>query len=160
MMSPLFPDTRLITDIITYIQSNISLIIAVSVDIGRLREMARLLRESTDWQCVDVGESLSDWLHAQNLPPTPRLLRTGLRTVLETTNRKPVICNGIDLLFEPTLSLDPPGLFVQFAKTTPLVIFWPGAYSSNRLTYAVPEHAHYRVWQKSALQDARIVTLD
>jgi hypothetical protein len=68
-----------------------------------------------------------------------------------------VLCTHIDLLFTPALQLDPLMLFRHLGKTAPLVVCWPGEYHDDVLSYAVPEHAHYRTWRHP---DALIVTLD
>lgn len=58
----------------------------------------------------------------------------------------PVLCSGIDLLFEPRLKLDPLKLFQKVSQYTPLVVCWPGSYDKGKLAYAVPYHHHYREW--------------
>jgi hypothetical protein len=69
----------------------------------------------------------------------------------------PVLCTEIDLLFEPSLELDPLPLLVDISRATRLVIAWPGSYVGGVLAYAAPEHAHYRTWRQPP---AHIVHLD
>ena len=60
----------------------------------------------------------------------------------------PVLCTEIDLLFEPSLGLDPLALFRQVSRETALVVAWPGGWDGGGLTYATPEYGHYRAWER------------
>jgi hypothetical protein len=60
-----------------------------------------------------------------------------------------VLYTDIDLLFEPTLELDPLRLMRDVSRQTRLVVTWPGSYLDNVLSYAVPGHDHYRIWRRS-----------
>jgi hypothetical protein len=60
----------------------------------------------------------------------------------------PVLCTETDLLFEPTLKLNPLSLLRDASRVTRLVVSWPGIYQSDVLAYAAPEHSHYRTWRK------------
>ena len=64
----------------------------------------------------------------------------------------PVSCTDIDLLFEPTLELDPLGLLRDVSRVTRLVVAWPGSYADDVLAYAVPDHSHYRTWRKPGVR--------
>ncbi|MHB8806017.1 MAG: BREX-3 system P-loop-containing protein BrxF [Anaerolineaceae bacterium] len=59
----------------------------------------------------------------------------------------PILCTCPDLLFDPSLEIDPYALFRQAARGIRLIVLWPGEYSSNTLSYAVPEHHHFRTWK-------------
>jgi len=61
----------------------------------------------------------------------------------------PVLCTNPDLLFDPSLEIDALALFRQAARIVALIVMWPGEYSSNSLSYAIPEHHHYRTWKVS-----------
>jgi hypothetical protein len=54
----------------------------------------------------------------------------------------------MDVLFEPSLELDPLALLRQLARVTPVVAAWPGSTGASLLTYGVPEHAHHRTWSE------------
>ncbi|MCP4537842.1 MAG: BREX-3 system P-loop-containing protein BrxF [Chloroflexi bacterium] len=59
----------------------------------------------------------------------------------------PVLCTETDLLFEPTLKLDPLRLMRDASKVIRLVVAWSGSYTEDVLAYAVPKHGHYRTWR-------------
>jgi hypothetical protein len=61
----------------------------------------------------------------------------------------PVLCTCPDLLFDPSLEIDPLTLFRQAARISRLIVMWPGEYSANTLSYAVAEHHHFRSWKVS-----------
>ena len=71
----------------------------------------------------------------------------------------PVLCTDIDLLFDPSLKLNPLQLFLSCSKQTTLVIAWPGSYLDNTVAYAVPEHAHFRTWKQPDLCDYCVAQL-
>jgi hypothetical protein len=71
----------------------------------------------------------------------------------------PLLCTGIDLLFEPSLKLNPLHIFLDASRTTSLVIAWPGTCEEGKLTYAVPSHAHNRTWPTADLCDYCIVPI-
>lgn len=56
-------------------------------------------------------------------------------------------CSQIDLLFEPCFQLDPLALFKKASRNNKLLVLWPGDVTQNTLSYAVPEHRHYRTWR-------------
>lgn len=62
----------------------------------------------------------------------------------------------ISLLFEPSLALDPLALLQRLSEHRRLVVYWPGTWDGHTLTYAVPEHSHFRTWHEPR---ARIVQL-
>jgi hypothetical protein len=69
-----------------------------------------------------------------------------LKDVLANAVPIPSALSYIDILFEPSLELDPLALFRQLSRVTPIVVAWPGMVSSSGLSYAMPEHANYRLW--------------
>jgi hypothetical protein len=53
-----------------------------------------------------------------------------------------------DLLFEPSLGIDPLRLFEQLSNYRTVVIAWPGTWNGTTLCYAETVHRHYRCWQQ------------
>lgn len=131
------------------------LALLVTPDVVALARLAQALRAATAWEQIALGPALSAWLLAQAGPPTPRLLRQGVQVCLAGQDA-PTICTDIDLLFEPTLQLDPLALLRQQSQRRPLAVCWPGTYTAGQLAYAVPTHAHYRAWSGVAAPDVRI----
>jgi len=40
-------------------------------------------------------------------------------------------------------------LIRQVARIKHVIILWPGEYSKDTLSYAIPDHHHYKVWNIS-----------
>lgn len=66
---------------------------------------------------------------------------------VDTCERPPLVCFQIDFLFLPILNLDPLAMFRQAARRTKLSVLWPGEFTGKTLSYAVPNHKHYRAWE-------------
>ncbi|MBN1874774.1 MAG: BREX-3 system P-loop-containing protein BrxF [Anaerolineae bacterium] len=100
-----------------------------------------------DWPRLSVGRELSAVLLHEPPRARARVTARWLRARAGELGPVPVICVDLDLLFAPALDLDPLSLCCQIGRTSPLVLVWPGSYQAGTLTYAVPRHAHYRIWQ-------------
>ncbi|MEI7989190.1 MAG: BREX-3 system P-loop-containing protein BrxF [Chloroflexota bacterium] len=106
--------------------------------------------ESHPYPILNISKELSKSL--LTVSPEERA-RSTQQYFLEKTSSLhpgPVLCTHPDLLFEPTFKLDPLALFRQAASIVQLIVFWLGDFSDNTLSYAVPEHHHYRAWHISA----------
>jgi hypothetical protein len=102
---------------------------------------------SQDIQLISVGADLSTYLMIPNSVDRSRSTRQWLEDQLKGKAPGPVICADIDLLFHPSLQLDPLALFRQISRYTKLIILWPGDYKDGTLSYAHPGHNHYRSWR-------------
>ena len=96
---------------------------------------------------LQVGALLSTALLHVAPRQRPQAARRWWDAQLVSYAPEPVLCTHIDLLFTPELALDPVQLFRQLGRITPLIVCWPGRYQDQVLSYAVPEHAHYRTWR-------------
>jgi len=150
-MTQEFRREQLTADIISAIQSGTSLVLGVSGDVQKLHLVSERLCQRSTWPNFPVGTQISEKMVVQNSPCTPHLVRDSLPALPDSASA--VVVTEVDLLFEPTFNLDPASLFRQISRYTPLVVFWPGRYRNNVLSYAVPEHAHYRTWR---MQDTEI----
>ena len=70
-----------------------------------------------------------------------------LKDLLGELREKPVICSHPDLFFHPSLKIDFFTLIRQIARIKQVIILWPGEYSKDTLSYAIPEHHNYRTWK-------------
>lgn len=131
-------------------------LLLVHPDIRRLDAAVAELAAETGWPLLSVGRLLSETLLQEPMRLRPRAARLGLADLLEVHAPGTVVCTEIDLLFEPSLELDPLAAFRGASRTTRLVVAWPGSYSGGVLSYAVPEHAHFKTWRNP---DAAILVL-
>ena len=98
---------------------------------------------------LNVSKELSTSLMPVSVSERSRFSQKWLTDSLVTFPHSPVLCIFPDLLFDPSLAIDPLALFRQAARVTQLIILWPGEYSKNKLSYSIPEHHHYRTWNIS-----------
>jgi hypothetical protein len=120
----------------------------VHSDIESLEQAADSLLRRTGWPRLSIGRELSAALSAELPRDRPRAGARWLTSHLAAMAPGPVICSEIDLLFEPSLSLDALALLRAASRLTRLVVIWPGSSAENVLTYAVAEHDHYRAWRR------------
>jgi hypothetical protein len=131
-----------------FLQSNNEpLVLIVHPDIHTLDEEKKGLQTKFAWQVVSIGKILSrDMLSGQ--VSGAATVQAWLIDQVRGATSSPILLSDIDLLFEPSFKLDPLILFQRASRFTRLVVLWPGKYSIDRvLSYAVPEHQHYRTWR-------------
>lgn len=142
------------TDILK--SNNGPLVLIVHPEILALDEEKRDLQTRFDWPVVSIGKDLSrDMLSGQ--VSGAAAVQAWLIDKVRGGTSSPILISDIDLLFEPGFKLDPLILFQRASRFNRLVVLWPGTYSKDKvLSYAVPEHNHYRTWRNP---DADIVPL-
>ena len=98
---------------------------------------------------LNVSKELSNAL--MTIPTNERGLfaEEWLKNLLRELKGKTVLCSHPDLFFHPSLKIDFFTLIRQVARIKQVIILWPGEYSKDTLTYAIPDHHHYEVWKIS-----------
>lgn len=107
-----------------------------------------------DRERFSIGKMLSNYLITQEETRYSLVISKWLEDVLREKAPGPIICSDIDILFRPALDLDPLFIFRQISRFTSLIVLWPGSFKDGILSYAVPEHKHYRFWKE--VQDIEI----
>jgi len=105
----------------------------------------RTLAEQDGYPCLNLNLALSRAL----LDVLPSRLPTAIPDVLREligTSGEPLLLDNIELLFAPSLRLDPLCLLRDLSRLRPLVVAWPGLYRDGKLTYARPGHPEYRIY--------------
>lgn len=126
-------------------------------DIRCLQQINATLRDQYSWLGLSIGTALSAALRSVAPPQRAGAVYAALAQAIRPLLPGPILCTDIDLLFEPMLALDPLRLLRDTSRLAPLVVLWPGTVSAARLTYAVPQHAHYRSWSRP---DVMVVSLE
>ncbi len=121
-------------------------LLLVHPEIKRLRAAADELGESYSWPQLSIGHELSGVLLMVEPERRPRKAVRWVEWKLGGLRPGPLLCVDVDLLFEPSLQVEPLTLFRSNSRATRLVVMWPGTYRNGVLAYAVPEHADYRTW--------------
>jgi hypothetical protein len=96
---------------------------------------------------LNISKELSTSLMIVSASERSRFSQKWLIDTISTFQKSPVLCSCPDLLFDPSLIIDPLSLIRQLARIKQLIVLWPGEYSTNALSYAVPEHHHFRTWK-------------
>ena len=120
-----------------------------------LAVQAEHIQREFAWTRVSIGACLAPQL----APLTPRERTRQTARLLQAcivASATPVVCGDCDILFAPSLRLDPLTLFEHISRRTPILLLWPGTFADGVLRYAVPEHASYRTWPIPPLLFPRI----
>lgn len=119
--------------------------------IERLHVATDELLGAYGWPQLSIGRELSEALLLIEPKRRPQKVARWLENRLSDFQPGPLLCTDIDLLFEPSLKLNPMSLFQAGSRFTRLVTLWPGTHEQGTLAYAVPEHEHYRSWRNPQL---------
>lgn len=117
-------------------------------DVAVFDDVISELRQEFDWPVLDIGQALSQELLSAQTSKRSRRTQQWINGMVSEFTSSAIVCTNISLLFEPSLDLDPLAMFLRLGRNTKLIVMWPGRYQNEVLSYAVPEHSHYRVWQK------------
>ncbi|HBY95810.1 MAG TPA: BREX-3 system P-loop-containing protein BrxF [Chloroflexi bacterium] len=126
-------------------------LLLVHPSIRRLEQATDEVHTRYGWLRLCIGLELSTALLTVPPPQRPWVARQWFETRMRELAPGPLLCSEIDLLFEPTLDLDPLWLLRHCSRTTALVVVWAGSYQDGVLAYAVPGHAHYRIWRQPSV---------
>ena len=135
------------TTVTEFLVSPQTCLFLVSPDMRKLEDAANELVALYDWPRLPVGQELSEALLSESPQHRPHTANRWIKARLSEMAPGPVLCAETDLLFELTLKLDPLRLMRDASKVTRLIVAWSASYTNNVLTYAVPEHGHYRTWR-------------
>jgi Cdc6-like AAA superfamily ATPase len=114
----------------------------------RLRQLAAKLSSES----INVGLELARLLAAT--PNNKRGFSAGelLREI--TNNHKTgdlLLLDNLELLFEPSLQINPLDLIKRLAHAQPVVAVWPGELRGDRLTYADMSHPEHRDYSREGV---------
>lgn len=134
-------------------------LLLVHQEIAQLQSVRQKVIEQHGWSILSLNRLLSQ--HLLNVAPRRRPLMApkAFSQIIQENKPGPLLCNEIDLMFEPTLALAPLRLLRESSRQATLIVLWPGTYTDNILAYAVPEHAHYKFWVQPDLCDYCIIAL-
>lgn len=128
-----------------------SCLLLVHPDPAHVNRVVDDLAQERGWLDIAVGRELSVALFSVPVKDRGREARVWMRERISGVAPGPVVLTGIDVLFEPSLELEPVGLLQQMGRLSPLAAAWPGIVEGERLAYAAPEHGHYRVWNRPSI---------
>jgi len=98
---------------------------------------------------LNVSKELSSALMTVPTTERSRFAQEWMKDLLGQIKDELILCSHPDLFFHPSLKIDFFTLLRQVARIKRVIILWPGEYSRDTLSYAIPEHRHYKVWNIS-----------
>lgn len=114
----------------------------------RLRQLAAKLSSES----INVGLELASLLAAT--PNNKRGFSAG-ELLREITNDHKtgdlLLLDNLELLFEPSLQINPLDLIKRLAHAQPVVAVWPGELRGDRLTYADMSHPEHRDYSREGV---------
>jgi hypothetical protein len=99
---------------------------------------ARDLACDRGWIEIPIGRDLSAALLNVPVKQRSRHARQWLHDRLTNLAPNTVVFTGIDLLFEPSLELNPLALLRQMSRLAPVIAAWPGSVNAHGLSYGTP----------------------
>ena len=104
-------------------------------------------------QSISINKELSDALKDIPTDQRGRFTRSWLKDTIAGIQQDLIVCSNLDLLFHPSFKMDPFALICQLTRLKKIVFLWPGNYSSNILSYAIPIHYGDIVGSKNDAQN-------
>lgn len=139
----------------------VACVLLVHTDVAVLAAAGQALAQETGWPRLHAAAVLCPAL--ADLPPARRgdaalpALEGAVAGIAPV--RTPLLLEGIDLLAEPSLALDPLAVLRQLSRRRALAVLWPGSVSGAVLCYGAPDHNHYRRWPDPGLCAGCIIPL-
>lgn len=130
------------------LQSKLILLVGISAKTLLLRALAEHLQTAP----VNVGAELGHRLAVT--PVLKRSFSTGelLREVANSVDSKaPLLLDNIEVLFEPSLKVNPLDLIKRLAHSRCVVAVWPGEMRDGHLVYASMGHPEYRDYNRDSV---------
>lgn len=103
---------------------------------------------------INLGLSLSEKLLNYSLKQRPFVVQQVFEDLLIEANSKVICLDFIEILFDPSLQIQPLSLLKNLSKNYTLVVAWRGVYQDNTLIYSEVGHPEY---YKYALVDEGII---
>ena len=106
-----------------------------------------------DLEVVNLNKALSGLLISTSRKERARSVPQMVEKLIAKTGKSEAIIQGIEILFDRTLSIDPIRLLENCARNKTLLVCWPGNKTDSALSYAEPSHPEYRAYKYSDLTD-------
>jgi len=115
-----------------------------------LSSAVEAIKQRLAYPMLNVGAVLSKELIHVHTGQRGGVAQDLLERMIQTSESGTVLCYGIDLLFEPSLHIDPLMVFRRASRIRRIIFFWPGSFQESTLAYAETGHNHYRTWRITA----------
>lgn len=131
---------------------NIKLILLIGPSRSGKTQLLRQLGAKLDIELLNVGLELGRRLAA--MPNNKRSFSAGesLREIAHKGRTDaPLLLDNLELLFEPSLQINPVDLLKRLANSKRVVAVWPGELRVDRLVYADMNHPEHRDFSRDGI---------
>ncbi len=104
---------------------------------------------------VNIGKKLSEKL--AETAPEDRNIRVFPCLSEAVEREKVMIATHIEIMFTPSLELDPVGMLLALCRNRKICVAWPGTMLDGKLFYATPDSPEYYECDPRALQETYII---
>jgi len=80
-----------------------------------------------------------------------------INEIFEEDKNQVLLVDNIEVLFDPTLSLDPLRLLLRLSRWKILVVAWPGSCKEDEVSYAEPGYKEHRTY---SIKDLVVIDLN
>lgn len=98
----------------------------------------------TGFSLVNVNLALSEQMLTMTTRQRSLRAASMLDDIIALNNGEAVLLESIEILFDPSLRLDPLRVLQGLSRRRTIVALWRGQVQGNYLTYAEPDHPEYR----------------
>jgi hypothetical protein len=121
----------------------------------------RALASATGTRVLNIGMMLGERLRSLPQKQRPLEVISELRELAhEHAKGDLLLLDNLELLFDPSLQLDPLDVLKRHAHARRVVAVWPGQLRDGRLTYAELGHPEYRDYGLNGLVPVEIESED
>ncbi|MBN1459899.1 MAG: BREX-3 system P-loop-containing protein BrxF [Armatimonadetes bacterium] len=127
------------------------LVLLVGPQGSRKTRVLSAVAAENEWPTINLGLELAQFL--VGVPPSRRPLAAAdaVDGLVATQHASVVAIDNIEVLFDPSLRLQPLDLLKQVSRSVVLVVAWPGSSSGAALTYAEPGSPEYRTFDTTGV---------
>ncbi len=119
------------------------LIILVNCEEGCKQGVLSMLKSDSESIPLNLNLELSSRLLEYSIKQRPLKVAEIMADLIEALP-SPVFLDKLDILFEPSLQIDPLALLQSFSRSKTIIAFWSGSLKDDKLCYAEPGYPEYR----------------
>jgi hypothetical protein len=101
------------------------------------------LTAALNWPLVNLGKDASERLLSMTVRQRKLRAEEMIADVLDAAHQQKVCLDNNEILFDPTLALNPVLLLQNFSRNRRMIATWNGALENGALVYAYPGHPEY-----------------
>ena len=117
-------------------------------------------QELSEHEQLNLNKSLSELLINMPKSERARSVEHLVSSLVSEASTDEVVVNGLEILFDRSLAIDPVRLFEACSKNKTLLVRWPGDKTNSGLSYALPSHPEYRSYRPADLSDVILLESD